>query len=47
MCFCRFGHVPPDSEQLQKKRFWLWRRMLEHEYPKSWQFHSVDLTKYK
>ena len=29
----RFGHVPPDNEKLHKKRFWLWRRMVEHEFP--------------
>jgi len=31
-----FGHIPPDNEKLHKKRFWLWRRMVEHEYPQTW-----------
>ena len=32
-----FGHIPPDHEKLHKRRFWLWRRMVEHEYPQTWQ----------
>merc|ERR1719486_1551341 len=28
-----FGHVPPDNEKLHKKRYWLWRRMVEHKFP--------------
>jgi len=31
-----FGHVPPDHEKLHKRRFWLWRRMVEHEFPQTW-----------
>ena len=32
-----FGHIPPDHEKLHKRRFWLWRRMVEHEFPQTWQ----------
>ena len=31
-----FGHIPPDHPRLHKKRFWLWRRMVEHQYHLSW-----------
>ena len=41
-----FGHIPPDHEKLHKKRFWLWRRMVEHEFPMSWhQQIKIDTTR--
>jgi len=41
-----FGHVPPDNEKLHKKRFWLWRRMVEHEFPQTWhQQIQIDRTR--
>ena len=41
-----FGHTPPDHEKLHKKRFWLWRRMVEHEFPMSWhQQIKIDTTR--
>ena len=41
-----FGHVPPDNEKLHKKRFWLWRRMVEHEFPQTWPAQiEIDRTR--
>lgn len=41
-----FGHIPPDHEKLHKRRFWLWKRMVEHEFPQTWQQQSqIDTSR--